>query len=444
MTLWYDTPDDQKDMWYWGGVTASLSLATGLHNPAGPNVDYKTRRLWKRIGWACFVRDQLVALGTQRPTRIKDTDHNLPMLTMEDFDLEPLSWNVSSMGTDCELVRDAAKLRKLAALNIEMAKLSLCFSRVLATQYTVLQRKPGGEGSDSSGVTNNFLSPRVEDTGGTKEVQDRIEELDAWRSQCPEETRYPGCLTSAPEAGEIGITIYRAMLDMLYYSTVITLLGPQSFKQNTTNSDSAQTYTDSHSKVQQAAMEVTNIAQDLLRFNIINFIPGYGVSVLISAVMTHMRNMRSSILRVKNPSIQGFKKCMEVLQSVRCIHPGANVLINIIEYAMGKKDPSGHANEPGNSNMSEPTGHTPSGQEKVFQWKDFELPAGKEQQLHPSGASGSGLPRGEAEKIKNPNQDRTGNAFDANRKSFLRTASILRVLMITFRRTPPERLHVSG
>lgn len=91
MTYWCETPDDQKDTWHWMGMGILLAHTMGLHrNPEKSNMDPKKQKLWKRIWWSCFMRNRLVSLGMRRPTRIKDDDYDVSILTFEDFEIQVL------------------------------------------------------------------------------------------------------------------------------------------------------------------------------------------------------------------------------------------------------------------------------------------------------------------------------------------------------------------
>src|SRR3954447_52474 len=108
MTYWYETPDDQKDTWHWMGVAISLAHTIGLHrDPANSNMEPNRKKLWKRIWWSTFMRDRLVALGMRRPTRVKDEDYDVPMLTEEDFETEVLPLSNTIVPMEHTLVRDA-------------------------------------------------------------------------------------------------------------------------------------------------------------------------------------------------------------------------------------------------------------------------------------------------------------------------------------------------
>src|SRR5438034_11190667 len=93
------------------------------------------QRLWKRIWSSTYTRDRLIALGMRRPTRIKDKDCDVPMLTLDDFDIKPFPHEVVQMIGDCELLRNVAHQKDLAVMFIEKAKLCLCISHVLSAQY---------------------------------------------------------------------------------------------------------------------------------------------------------------------------------------------------------------------------------------------------------------------------------------------------------------------
>jgi hypothetical protein len=138
MTYWHETMDDQKDTWHWMGVAISLSYTIGLHkDPEKSDMDQNKKRLWKRIWWSCFMRDLLVALGMRRPTRVKYEEYDMPILTEDDFELSPLSKNVTIISLDCTLARDVDAQRELAQMCIAKAKLCICISHVLSVQYSV-------------------------------------------------------------------------------------------------------------------------------------------------------------------------------------------------------------------------------------------------------------------------------------------------------------------
>ncbi|PBP21124.1 fungal specific transcription factor domain-containing protein [Diplocarpon rosae] len=114
MTYWYESPDDPKDTWHWMGVAISLGHTIGLHrDPDGSSLQPAKQKLWKRIWFSCLMRDRLVALGMRRPTRIKETDYNVPMLEESDFETDALPAHITIIGPECTLLRDVEALRQL-------------------------------------------------------------------------------------------------------------------------------------------------------------------------------------------------------------------------------------------------------------------------------------------------------------------------------------------
>ena len=69
------------------------------------------------------MRDRLIALGMRRPTRIKDQDADVPMLTMDDFEITAIPDSISCVPASCQFARNVEKQRELAVMCVEKAKL---------------------------------------------------------------------------------------------------------------------------------------------------------------------------------------------------------------------------------------------------------------------------------------------------------------------------------
>ncbi|KIH89861.1 hypothetical protein SPBR_00243 [Sporothrix brasiliensis 5110] len=85
----YASMADQRHTWLWAHQAIGLAQGAGLHRAAaaatadGPSA--QDARLWKRIWWACLVRDRLISLGTRRPMHINSRDCNVPLPTAADL-----------------------------------------------------------------------------------------------------------------------------------------------------------------------------------------------------------------------------------------------------------------------------------------------------------------------------------------------------------------------
>lgn len=74
------------------------------------------------------MRDRLIALGRSRVFRISDSE--VPLLTLEDFDIQSVPTTVFVGPTKFDAVLDPQAQEDLATLCIAKVKLCVCISRV--------------------------------------------------------------------------------------------------------------------------------------------------------------------------------------------------------------------------------------------------------------------------------------------------------------------------
>lgn len=335
MTYWYETPDDQKDTWHWMGVSLSLAHTIGLHrDPGNSRMDLRRQHMWKRIWWSTYTRDRLIALGMRRPMRVKDDDCDVPMLTLDDFDFHPLSPEIVAMVGHSEVLCNVDHQRELALMFIEKAKLCLCVSHVLSAQYSVLSHKFGG-----TMETTMMLVPK-KSAAEAFEVRRCDQELEDWLANLRPEIQYSsaagttaaGKLTEAQEV----LHSHRALLKMVYLTTSSALHRPQVLPSIPFPSTDAELQEISRNKVRHAAVEITDIAQDLHRLDLTRYFPTTGVTVLLPAVIIHLLDIKSSDPTVRMTSLQRFYQCMRILQRLREIYASADFATSFLEAAIRK------------------------------------------------------------------------------------------------------------
>ncbi|CAK47094.1 transcriptional regulator family: Fungal Specific TF [Aspergillus niger] len=331
MTYWYETPDDQKDTWHWMGVSLSLAHTIGLHrDPGNSRMDVRRQRMWKRIWWSTYTRDRLIALGMRRPMRVKDDDCDVPMLTLDDFEFHPFSPEIVSMVGNSEILQSVSHQRELALMFIEKAKLCLCVSHVLSAQYSVLSHKFGG-----TMETTMMLVPK-KSAAETFEVRRCDQELEDWLAHLPTEIRYaPAAPSKLNEAQEV-LHSHRALLKMVYLTTSSALHRPQVLPAIPFPSMDAELQEISRNKVRFAAIEITNIAQDLHSLDLTRYFPTTGVTVLLPAVIIHLLDIKSSDHNVRMTSLHRFYQCMRILQRLREIYASADFATSFLEAAIRK------------------------------------------------------------------------------------------------------------
>ncbi|PYH99537.1 hypothetical protein BO71DRAFT_192911 [Aspergillus ellipticus CBS 707.79] len=331
MTYWYETPDDQKDTWHWMGVSLSLAHTIGLHrDPGNSRMDLRRQRMWKRIWWSTYTRDRLIALGMRRPMRVKDDDCDVPMLTLEDFEFRPFPPEIVSIVGNSEVLQSVSHQRELALMFIEKAKLCLCVSHVLSAQYSVLSHKFGG-----TMETTMMLVPK-KSAAETFEVRRCDQELEDWRAHLPAEIQYaPAAPSKLSEAQEV-LHSHRALLKMVYLTTSSALHRPQVLPAIPLPSMDAELQEISRNKVRFAAIEITNIAQDLHSLDLTRYFPTTGVTVLLPAVIIHLLDIKSSDPNIRITSLQRFYQCMRILQRLREIYASADFATSFLEAAIRK------------------------------------------------------------------------------------------------------------
>jgi hypothetical protein len=331
LTYYYETPDDQKDTWHWMGVATSVAHTIGLHrNPEKSTMDAKRTKLWKRIWWSTFMRDRLIALGMRRPTRIKAEDYDVPMMTLDDFDLVAIPDSVTCIPPDCLIARDVDKQRHLAVMCIEKAKLCLCISHVLSKQYCVLNNNQGMVNDR----TTMMLLPKKLDPE-TCEVKACDAELQEWMDELPEEAQHPETFTGDP-----CIDLNRALLHMVFFTTLSALHRPQVLPSAPSETSPTPSSVDllecSRRNVRRAATAITSIAQSLDAAGLVKYLPTTGVTVLLPAIIIHLLDIKAPEEETRRNSLRGFCQCMAVMGKLRDIYAAADYSTAFLEAAIRK------------------------------------------------------------------------------------------------------------
>jgi len=340
MTYWYETPDDQKDSHHWMGIAVSLSHTIGLHrNPERSTMDPKRQRLWKRIWWSTFMRDRLIALGMRRPTRIKDEDFDVPMLTLEDFEIAPMLGRSSPSAINCKLLQDTSMQRELAVMCIEKAKLCICISHVLSTQYSVLHNNHGIQSNEGNTKSTMLLVARKDGPDGS-DVRTCDERLQQWKAAIAPEAEYVEANVRDVISGHESIALHRSLLHMVYFATLSALHRPQVLPSSAWPARKAamEILDTSRKTVRYAANKITAIAQNLSAMDLVRYLPTSGITVLLPAIIIHLLDIKAPDEPTRRASLQGFCQCMQILNKLRDIYAAADYSSAFLEAAIRKAE----------------------------------------------------------------------------------------------------------
>lgn len=276
------------------------------------------------------MRDRMIALGMRRPIRLMDEDYDVPMLTEDDFEIVLLPEHSTVITRECTLLRDVEAWQELAKMCIAKAKLCLCIGHVLSAQYSVLPQCQGLQNTRSSVM----LFPKKLDKTDTVRRCDL--ELRKWIRELP-----VACQYSNKRGVEIVPNfVSRALLHMTYFATVSALHRPQvlSLGTNTTPNTTHQLQNTSLDKVREASREITRISQDLQARNVERYLPTTTVSILLSAIIIYLLDIKSCNDKAQEAAIGGLRQCMLLLEELRDNYTSADFATQFLLALMRKLD----------------------------------------------------------------------------------------------------------
>jgi hypothetical protein len=335
MTYWYEAPDDPKDIWHWLGIAISVARTIGMNcDTSQTGMDLKTRHLWKRLWWCCFMRDRLISLGMRRPLRIHEGDSDLPMLELDDFETEAMPMELSRMLGGCPVVKDESKRITLAKMCIALCKLCQNVSPIFDLQYTLSAAKLG-----LTQETTLRLGPKTtaSDAADVRRLDDLLTQ---WYDEQEKELHYfvPGSQDRTnTNDGEV-ISLHRALLTGVYLTLTSALHRPQILPTIPTTFIAPDLQELSRRKMRAAAEDITEIYKDLYASDMIRYLPNTGVSVLLPAIIVHMLDLKSADQTVKQASARKFQFCMQALQRLREMYASADFAFSFLDAAVRRAD----------------------------------------------------------------------------------------------------------
>lgn len=331
MTYWFDYPDDDKDTWYWMGIALGLAQVLGLHREPDPaRTSARTRQLRRRVWWSCVMRDRLLALGIRRPSRIRNQDFNVSLLTTDDFDLRAPSDAVSRILGESRITAPGSSARiDMTNTFVELTKLCLCLGNILHTQYSLIGNQPAG----SEYLQRAIVVPQQSD----KQRQDLDKcdaELDEWLKNQDARTKYtPPRSESDDQTDEATriIHLHQALLQMIYLASLSILHKPQAFQSGDSSRKKA-----SREKVAQAAVATTKLAFHFQANDQLRYLSTSSIPAFLSASLVHLMDIRSADEEVRNISIGRFYQCVQALQELQDMYGSADCAIQFLAAVLKK------------------------------------------------------------------------------------------------------------
>ncbi|KAJ5065618.1 fungal-specific transcription factor domain-containing protein [Bipolaris maydis] len=290
MTYWYDSPDDEKDTWYWMGITLSLTQVLGLHrDPETSNLSPQEKRSQQRIWWSCYIRDRALALSIRRPARIREAEYLVSMLKLHDFDMVQHSPELVGFFKACGFTTvEEDRSEAICQICIELAKLCACIGEILHTRYSVISREP----INYESCKNIAVLPR----------DPNQQMLDLTRCDSMLEEWNMNQKATSYVAGNDWdnwvkklIWLHQALLRMTYLSAIGALHRLRALTSLSSPSVSSPGLVDmiaakkaSMRKVREAAVSMTNLAFDLQSKKFLRYFSTSSVPAFLSATLIHL------------------------------------------------------------------------------------------------------------------------------------------------------------
>jgi hypothetical protein len=272
-------------------------------------ITLEERRMAKRIWWSCFMRDQILALGTHRAMLMVEQDLDVPILDIEDFRLELPSRSLRCISIRRTYIADLEKQRQVAVICVEMAKLCLHIKKILESQYSDAPVHLGCVTSGSDGIlTKLTLAPKEE-----SEVIDVLHcdgSLIAWFRQLHVANQDP------VGSHDRSIIVYTSYLHMLYYIALVALHRPELIRHLKGLKRNVDLFPRSLHTLLFAAHQITSIAEKLDRLGHLRYIPTARISMLVPTMTLYLFVMERATQFNDCRCINGFRTCVRLVQTV--------------------------------------------------------------------------------------------------------------------------------
>ncbi|KAL4905097.1 hypothetical protein BDW74DRAFT_185214 [Aspergillus multicolor] len=266
LSFWRGGPSEERDVRYWLGIAISLAQKKGIHMMSQFSPPPKEKKLWKRIWWALYTRDQQSAAALGLPPRIRDEDGDVEMLHSDDiYEEEAIEDDVFG----CQKAQDLY-------YPVEMANLARLLRTIVSTQYLHHQRPDL--------TTRNRLN----------------EQLRLWETNLPVELRLDHV---SPDS-----LFLTGLLHMTYQNLYI-LLHRRAFLDPSPH-DSGQTALD-------AATKSTRILEDLLSHHLVQHAPPHLITHAFSALCIHTIHHRRNSGTMRTLAEHRARLCLLSLEELQ-------------------------------------------------------------------------------------------------------------------------------
>ncbi|OAQ60655.2 C6 transcription factor (Ctf1B) [Pochonia chlamydosporia 170] len=311
MSYFQEKHDEPTNHWYWAELGCVMARTIGLFlDPTASNLPGRTKRLWKRIGWSCILRDRVLNLGVRMPPKVRQEEFRVPNLVEEDFEPMRFTEEVTSLLPDCELLQDEQMQRHLARMCIEKTKLCILLGDVFNCLYK--------EGSPKLGETSEItliLQPKSGDLNAS-DVAEIGNNLQTWLKNLPSDVQSLQPLDPIIRKKERIAFAHSSMLHMFYQTILCAFYRPQILAAPSPTARDTTTQRMSYS-----TMMITRHFEDLQSYGLIQYLPSSAVTFLLTAAVNHLVEYKTVDEEdSQERHLRRFRDCLGYLKTLQTVH----------------------------------------------------------------------------------------------------------------------------
>lgn len=327
MTFWYESPHEHRNAWHWADVAISQAFAAGLHHDPPAAASPRVARLRRRIWWSCFMRDRLISMAMRRPPRIRDSDIAIPVLEKADFTMEeqPAGGHIPNLM--CSYASDRGKRDRLALLCVAKAELCRCLRYYAPFHFSVFaENGAGGAAADAE-----LLATSAPDNDA--EFSSCLQGLLTWYGSLPDTCRHHPAASRVGEDDDASVVVlHGAVLHMIFYAALVGL--HRACLASMLNRPGASPFEVEMSKnrMQHAAAQISDAADDLHTAGLDHLLPPAGITVVVAAAVVHLLEVKGRIQVDRAKALEGYRRCLRALQSLQDMYVAADVAREAMEW----------------------------------------------------------------------------------------------------------------
>ncbi|RIA97460.1 fungal-specific transcription factor domain-containing protein [Glomus cerebriforme] len=308
--------------WLWSGMAARMAQDLGMHRNNEKwhpiNLTREEREEQKRVFWACFVLDRIPSAHLGRPLAIdekdvdaahpsedEDDEHEPLPFKMEHVTVSSTSSPVSSSNSLIGSPLSSSTSHRNHAHSVSrfnhLLKLCEIMGRIIQNVYAI-------RSTHVSMTTDTVLS--ILDSS-----------LTSWYLNLPQHLQYNPSSSDQPTDSPT------LVLHILYYSALMLLHQPYSAGQQS-----------SHNICSQAANAITDIADTLMKRNILRHSLNVVVYCLFTASVIHTYNATQEDTSISQPAKVNLAKSLNVLKELKNIWPTTHKYVDLLHGLVDLKD----------------------------------------------------------------------------------------------------------